>query len=172
MQEFHFLNDFVPHKVCWLLRSDIIFTHAVGDGLIAFSYYCIPVLLFYATRKYKFDWSLTFIFCVYATFILLCGTTHLLDVIMIYKINEFLIVFDGWLRILTGLFSLFSVGVTLWALQMFLTLIQRLFKVTKKINAERAKFGKAKNETIAEYNQLIDQVESFLQSRKPEYEVE
>jgi len=172
MQELHILNDFVPHKICWLLRSDIIFTHVIGDGLTAFCYYCIPVLLFYATRKYKFEWSLTFIFSVYAGFILLCGTTHLLDVIMTYRMSETLIVFDGWLRVLTGLFSLFSVGVTLWALQIFLTLIHRLFKVSKKINSERERFGKASKKTIDEYNDIINQAQNFLKSREPLEEVE
>lgn len=165
-QDIYIGKDFAAHKVCWLLRTDIIVSHAIGDGLTGICYYLIPVLLIYATRKYKFDWTLTFIFFVYAGFILLCGTTHILDVIMIYHISESLIVFDGWLRIATGLFSLFSVAVTVWALQMFLTIINKLFVVTGKINAERKKFGKASQETINEYNEVISEAKAFLQSKE------
>lgn len=75
-------------------------------------------------------------------------------------------IFDGWLRVVTGLFSLFSVGVTLWALQMFLTLVSKLMRVFLKIRDERKKFGAASQKTMDEYNEILCRAEAFLKSKE------
>lgn len=157
--------EFVAHEICWLQRPDIIASHAIGGALIAAAYYLIPFLLLYATRKYRFDRRLTFIFAVYATFIFLCGTTHLFDVVMIWKISEGFLMIDGWLRVVTGVFSLFSAGVTVWALQIFLTLVSQIFTASAKLRQERARLGRATDETIAQWNAVMDEAAAHLQQK-------
>ena len=35
--------DFMPHGFCYLWDPRIVWLHVISDGLIALSYYCIPV---------------------------------------------------------------------------------------------------------------------------------
>lgn len=158
----HFI-DFSPHKICWMLRSDLIWTHAIGGLMTAFAYYLIPVLLITIARKYRFDIRLKFIFGVYALFIFLCGTTHLLDVLMIWQINGFLITFDGWLRVLTGIVSVFSAGVTLYAAAVFLSLFAEITQIAKKMRRERREFDRITTETWNEFKAAMEGVEELLQ---------
>lgn len=160
------LIDFTPHKFCWLLRSDIITTHALGDGLTALSYFLIPIILIYTTRKFRLNWNLTFVFSVYATFILLCGTTHIFDVIMIWNVNEGILLWDGYLRMATGFFSLFSVAVTFWASRTFLSLVWQLFKVSNRITRERIQLGRATEGAIQEFNDLLSKAKDYLQRKE------
>jgi len=46
-----FSSDFMPHGVCVLWNPGIVWLHAISDGLIALSYFVIPVALFYFVRR-------------------------------------------------------------------------------------------------------------------------
>lgn len=82
MQELHDLftsNQFIPHGHCYLWIPGLVWLHILSDSLIALAYYSIPVLLVYIVRKrgdLPFDW----IFLLFGTFIIACGTGHILDV--------------------------------------------------------------------------------------------
>jgi PAS domain S-box-containing protein len=71
--------DFMPHGYCYLWDPRMVWLHVISDGLIALSYYCIPVVLIYFIRKNR---GLPFhrIFWMFGTFILACGTTHLMEI--------------------------------------------------------------------------------------------
>ncbi|MBI5184587.1 MAG: two-component sensor histidine kinase [Nitrospinae bacterium] len=72
-------DSFMPHGHCFLWDPGVLWLTVASDALIALSYYAIPLVLFLFIRKKKnlpFAWMF-FLFCV---FILLCGTTHVLDV--------------------------------------------------------------------------------------------
>ena len=57
----------------------MVWLHVVSDGLITLSYYCIPVVLIYFIRKNR-DIPFNRIFWMFGTFILACGTTHLMEI--------------------------------------------------------------------------------------------
>ncbi len=57
----------------------MVWLHVISDGLIALSYYCIPVVLIYYIRKNR-DIPFNRIFWMFGTFILACGTTHLMEI--------------------------------------------------------------------------------------------
>ena len=57
----------------------MLWLHVVSDGLITLSYYCIPVVLIYFIRKRR-DLPFNWIFWMFGSFILACGTTHLMEV--------------------------------------------------------------------------------------------
>jgi PAS domain S-box-containing protein len=71
--------DFMPHGYCYLWDARMVWLHVVSDGLITLSYYCIPVVLIYFIRKNK-DIPFNRIFWMFGTFILACGTTHLMEI--------------------------------------------------------------------------------------------
>jgi hypothetical protein len=74
-----FSSDFMPHGFCYLWDPRIVWLNVVSDGLIALSYYCIPIILIYFIHKNR---SLPFnkIFWMFGTFILACGTTHMMEI--------------------------------------------------------------------------------------------
>jgi len=57
----------------------MVWLHVISDGVIAFSYYCIPVGLVYLVRRRR-DFPFNWIFWMFTAFILGCGTTHLMEV--------------------------------------------------------------------------------------------
>jgi hypothetical protein len=71
--------DFMPHGYCYLWNPQVVWLHVIADGLITLSYYCIPVVLIYFIRKNR-DIPFNRMFWMFATFILACGTTHLLEI--------------------------------------------------------------------------------------------
>jgi PAS domain S-box-containing protein len=72
-------GDFMPHGYCYLWNPWVTWLNVISDGLITLSYYCIPVILIYFIRKTR-DLPFNKIFWMFGTFILACGTTHLLEV--------------------------------------------------------------------------------------------
>lgn len=62
----------------------MLWLHVISDGLIALSYYCIPIILIYLVRKWQglpFHWP----FIMFGAFILGCGTTHLMEVVTVWN---------------------------------------------------------------------------------------
>jgi PAS domain S-box-containing protein len=79
LNSFFSINQFIPHGHCYLWRPELVLLHLLSDVLTGLAYYSIPVMLVYFVRKRRdmpFDW----IFLMFSTFILACGTTHLMDV--------------------------------------------------------------------------------------------
>src|SRR5262249_11565247 len=74
-----FDSDFLPHEQCYLRQPGLIALHASSDGLIALAYFCIPALLFYFVRK-RGDVPFRWVFVMFGAFIVLCGTTHAMEV--------------------------------------------------------------------------------------------
>src|ERR1700683_4488367 len=72
--------DFMPHGYCYLWDPRMVWLHVISDGLITLSYYCIPVILIYFIRKNR-DLPFNRIFWMFGTFILACGTTHLMEIL-------------------------------------------------------------------------------------------
>jgi hypothetical protein len=71
--------NFMPHGYCYLWNPWIVWLHVVSDGLITLSYYCIPIILIYFIRKHR-DLPFNRMFWMFGTFILACGTTHLMEI--------------------------------------------------------------------------------------------
>lgn len=75
---------FMPHGHCYLWRPDLLWTNVIADSLIALSYITIPFTLIYFIHKRKdvpFDWMLA----AFGVFILACGTSHLIEILTIWK---------------------------------------------------------------------------------------
>jgi len=76
-------EGFMPHGMCYLWRADVLSLHVVSDALIALAYFSIPFTLLYFVRKRK-DLKFRWMFWCFALFILACGTTHLMDILVIW----------------------------------------------------------------------------------------
>ncbi len=69
-------SPFIPHGHCYLWKPSLVWLHLISDALIAVAYYSIPLTLFYFVRK-RTDLPFNWIFLLFASFIVACGTTHI-----------------------------------------------------------------------------------------------
>jgi len=72
-------SDFMPHGYCYSWKPGLVWLHLVSDVLIAVAYFSIPLTLVYFIRKRK-DLPFNWMFLCFGTFILACGSTHLMEV--------------------------------------------------------------------------------------------
>ncbi|WP_219903854.1 hypothetical protein [Stenomitos frigidus] len=79
LSNFFVTGPFIPHGHCYLWQPSLVWLHLLSDALIAFAYYSIPLTLFYFVRQRR-DLPFSWIFLLFATFIVSCGTTHILDI--------------------------------------------------------------------------------------------
>lgn len=67
-----------PHGFCLLWEPWWVWSHAIGDLGIALAYFSIPIALVSFVRRRE-DLAFKPVFWLFAAFILLCGTGHLVD---------------------------------------------------------------------------------------------
>ena len=105
------LSQFLPHGVCLLWDQSLLLLHVISDSIIALAYYSIPVALIFFVRRRK-DLAFSWIFVLFAIFIVACGTTHVLGIWMIWRPAYWL---DGIVKALTASVSLVT-AILLWPL--------------------------------------------------------
>jgi PAS domain S-box-containing protein len=72
-------GDFHPHGFCYMWNPTLVWLHAVSDGLIGVAYFTIPITLRSLARR-RADLPFPWMFFLFGTFIVACGSTHLLEV--------------------------------------------------------------------------------------------
>ncbi|MGQ9869711.1 hypothetical protein [Leptodesmis sp.] len=72
-------GPFIPHGHCYLWKTGLVWLHLLSDLFIALAYYSIPLTLFYFVRR-RPDLPFNWIFLMFGSFIVACGTTHLMEV--------------------------------------------------------------------------------------------
>lgn len=99
-----FTEDFMPHGHCYFWRPEILWLNVFSDAIIALAYYLIPVSLIYFVLKRR-DTPFHWMFLMFGAFILLCGTTHVVEIfttwIPIYR-------FEGIVKSVTAIVSLIT----------------------------------------------------------------
>src|SRR5271165_1807081 len=76
-------SGLTPHGFCLLWRPGLIWTYALADAGIGLAYFSIPLALATIARRRK-DLVFRPVLWLFAAFILLCGTTHWLDVLTLW----------------------------------------------------------------------------------------
>jgi signal transduction histidine kinase len=132
--------------------------YIISDIAIWLAYFAIPVLLFLIISKRK-DIPFPKILWLFIAFILLCGTTHLLDAMIFwwpaYRLSALI-------RFVTGVVSLFTV----FALYKLLPLIYRL-RTLDELEAEIVERKKAEEELRLQ--QISKQATEELMAKKDEF---
>jgi signal transduction histidine kinase len=106
-----FGGPFDPHGHCYLWRGDLVWMHVASDFCITLAYYSIPIALVYFVRKRR-DLAFNWMFLMFAAFILLCGTTHLVNIVVVW---DALYYTEGVIKVLTAIASL-GTAAALWPL--------------------------------------------------------
>lgn len=72
-------DGFMPHGFCLLWRPDVFWITVLSDGVIALSYFSIPIaLVYYAIHRNNIEYR--WVLFLFGAFIVACGTTHLLAI--------------------------------------------------------------------------------------------
>ena len=75
-----FASDaFQPHGYCYQWNSGLVWLNVVSDSAIALAYFTIPITLIGLIRKRR-DLPFGWMFGLFATFIIACGSTHAAEV--------------------------------------------------------------------------------------------
>jgi len=128
--------DFMPHGYCYLWDPRMVWLHVISDGLIALSYYCIPVVLIYFIRKNR-DIPFNRIFWMFGTFILACGTTHLMEIWNVWHGSYLL---AGVLKAITAVVSVITAAMLIPLVPQVISLPERMHlqEVNRKLEEEIA----------------------------------
>jgi signal transduction histidine kinase len=104
-------QGFMPHGHCYLWQPGTLWLNVGSDALIAGSYFAIPIPLYYFVRRREDEIPYFWIPLMFAAFILLCGTTHVMEIVTVWNPQYRA---AGALKLLTGLVSFATVIVVVW----------------------------------------------------------
>jgi len=80
------MSMFSPHGMCFLWHGDMILWHSLSDAVIALAYAIISAALLIFRRYVSTEQILSrWAFASFATFILACGMTHVMDMLVIWN---------------------------------------------------------------------------------------
>lgn len=166
-----FLKVYTPRRVCMFMEPGVIWLHFIADFLIALSYFSIPVALVYFVRKRE-DLSFSWIFWMFAGFIMLCGTTHILGM---WALWHPLYKLDGVIKLLTGIVSVITAA-ALWpllpkalALPSTATLEKMVVERTSELRSSEERF-RALADNIAQLAWMADHQGTIFWYNKRWYE--
>ncbi|MES2733766.1 MAG: PAS domain S-box protein [Bacteroidota bacterium] len=143
--DYFFANNFLPHGHSYFWQADILWSHALADGIIAATYFTIPVLLLHIFRKWnkiRYSWMIGLL----AIFIIGGGLTHAMDVIIIWLPLYRL---DSAFRIITAFASL-GTAITLIKITPTMLSNEELQATNEKLQAV--------NDELAARNHFIERV--------------
>jgi PAS domain S-box-containing protein len=150
-------SDFVPRSQCGRWTTGMIWLHNLSDGVIWFSYMAIPVLLVYFVRRRR-DVPFPKVFWMFGAFIVLCGMTHLMDIVM----------FSNPMYRLSGVVKLATAGVSLSTFALLIPLVpvalalrspRELEEVNRRLEQEIAERRKAQEELARKIVELREKEE-------------
>lgn len=104
-------GSLMPHGHCLLWRGDLLLLHVGGDALTVFSYFAIPPVLL-IIRNRREDLPFDRLFLMFALFIFLCGVTHLISILNVWRGYYFI---EGLAKMSTGLISALT-AIVIWQL--------------------------------------------------------
>lgn len=93
----------MPHGHCYLWQPGTLWLNVVSDGLIAAAYFAIPFSLYSFVKRRVAEIPFPGIFLMFAAFIFLCGSTHVMEIWTVWNPDYRL---GGLLKLLTGVVSL------------------------------------------------------------------
>jgi len=83
IEQFFSTNYMAPHGFCFLWNPLILWVHVIANFLIALSYFSIPLALWHFAAR-RPDMPFRTLLLLFATFIILCGLTHVFDIAVLW----------------------------------------------------------------------------------------
>jgi signal transduction histidine kinase/CheY-like chemotaxis protein len=152
--------NFMPHGMCYLWQPETLWLNVASDGLIAAAYYAIPISLYYLVHERRKEIPFPGIILMFAAFIVLCGTTHLMEIWTVWRPDYRL---AGAIKGVTGLVSL----ATMFALFKVIPHAMQLrspAQLQREVEARTAQLANLNEELRAQVD-ARDRAEAQLQDR-------
>jgi signal transduction histidine kinase len=142
-----FSSQFLPHVYCYLYNRNLILLHVVSDGLIWLSYLAISLTLVYLVYRTRREIPFSWMFLAFGTFIIACGFTHLMEVIVLWKPVYWL---AGGVKSVTAIASV----ITAIALPLQVPKVHQMI-VAAEVSEERRRRLEQTNEELSQANQQL-----------------
>jgi PAS domain S-box-containing protein len=130
-----FRTDYMPHGHCYWWTPEILWLNVISDVFIAIAYFSIPIAIYYFVKKRP---GLEFkgIFILFSLFILCCGVTHLISIVVIWHGTYGI---HGLVKLLTALISCITAYVVYKSIPQFLLIPSRreLLEAYEEVNNEK-----------------------------------
>jgi DNA integrity scanning protein DisA with diadenylate cyclase activity len=141
--------EFVPKNQCENWSTSLIVYYLIGNWLIALSYFLITILLLLFWKNKHEDIIKHWIILLFAAFILLCGTTHLLEGLSVW-----------WPAY--RLFTLFEIltGIVSFITAIYLIIVVQ-FKLKYKTPAQYEAIQKQLEEQIKQEHETMKKVQQI-----------
>jgi signal transduction histidine kinase len=97
-----FSSQFLPHAYCYLYDKKLIALHVGSDAAIWLAYVAISCTLVYLVWRTRREVPFSWMFLAFGLFIVACGFTHLMEVVVLWKPLYWL---AGDIKLLTALAS-------------------------------------------------------------------
>ena len=162
--EFFGAKDLIPHGYCLSWSPLLLWLHVSSDILITLAYFSIPLILIYFLRQKK-GLAYPWLIAMFASFIIACGSTHLLSAITIWIPLYWL---DGLLKGLTAILSVASALVMIWVTPRLLSLPSN-----KQLQEELQRRRDLEDALLESENKLatvLDSVEAFIYVKDSNYQ--
>lgn len=98
-------GNFLPHSYCYLYDKRLIGLHVASDTAIWLAYVTISVTLAYTVYRTRREVPFSWMFLAFGTFIIACGFTHLMEVVVLWKPVYWL---SGDVKLLTAVASVIT----------------------------------------------------------------
>jgi signal transduction histidine kinase len=142
-----FSSQFIPHVYCYLFNRNLIVLHVISDALIWISYVAISLTLVFLVYRTRREIPFSWLFLAFGTFIIACGFTHLMEVIVLWKPVYWL---EGGVKLITAIASV----ITAIALPTQVPKVHQMITAAK-LSEERRKKLEETNEDLLETNQQL-----------------
>jgi signal transduction histidine kinase len=144
-------SGLTPHVFCLAWEPGLIWLHAVSDASIGIAYFTIPLALAILVHRRR-DLLFKPVFLLFAAFIVLCGTCHLLNVLTLWVPAYGL---EGLVKAVTASVSVVT-AVMLWVLMPRLMLLPSPLQLREANDALSQRARQAQ-----ELSRLNDDLEQF-----------
>jgi diguanylate cyclase (GGDEF)-like protein/PAS domain S-box-containing protein len=136
-----FSTTYLPHGFCFLWNPRLLWLHVISDVVIGVSYLVIAGTLVRLVQMTRREVPFQSIFIAFGTFILACGFTHLLAVVVLWNPLYWL---EGDVKLLTACASL----ITAIVLPFYLPRIRAILKSAKESIENERRFLAAANSSL------------------------
>ncbi|MBV8052764.1 MAG: hypothetical protein JOZ80_16375 [Acidobacteriaceae bacterium] len=144
-------TGFLPHAYCYLYDKSLIALHVGSDTLIWLSYVSISITLAYLVYRTRREMPFSWMFLAFGTFIIACGFTHLMEVVVLWKPLYWL---SADVKLVTAMASV----ITAIALPPLVPKVHEMIAAAKSSKEHEAKLEIANNELFHANQNLRDEV--------------
>jgi signal transduction histidine kinase len=147
------VNGFIPHGHCYLWKPSLVWLHVVSDSLIALAYIAISTTLAYLVYKTRREIPFHWMFLAFGSFIVACGSTHLMEVWTLWHPTYWL---AGGLKVVTAIASVTTAVILPCLVPQALALVE-----SAKLSEERRSHLEMANRKLEALNEQLQEVDQL-----------